>query len=155
MIHLYLMRHGHAVGHAPTDDQRPLSETGRAEVAAMVAKLLPVPPMEIQASPYLRARQTAELVQQGLRAGGVEVPVVIRDGMTPEADPGQWLAQFPGNGGGPLLLVTHNPFVSSLLSLLTQGHYQADIGMHTGSIASLTATVMGPGTAQLQWYEAP
>ena len=65
-MRLLLMRHGKASFNAPTDAQRPLTQSGSAAVIKQSHKAA-VPWHEftrLWASPYVRAQQTANLLQQ-------------------------------------------------------------------------------------------
>ena len=63
---VWILRHGEAEGHAPTDAERNLTEHGRAEVLRSAAHLIGQPLGAIIASPYVRAQQTAQLVRDVL-----------------------------------------------------------------------------------------
>ncbi len=72
---LWIMRHGAAVSrddpNGPPDPQRPLTEEGmdKTRAAAQGLVALGLRPERILSSPYVRARQTAELASQVLGAG--------------------------------------------------------------------------------------
>jgi len=155
MTTLYLMRHGSAVAHAATDAERPLSDQGRAEVAAMVPHLLAKPPALVWVSPYLRAQQTAAIVLSGLQAAGIRPQLETVAGITPDDNPFAAVDMLASASQSPLLVVTHNPFVSVLVSLLSEGHSQARLGMATASIGCLSGDVVGMGTLTLEWYQRP
>ena len=155
MSSIYIMRHGDAIGRAATDAERPLSELGQADAAKMVPSLLEQPPTLLWVSPYLRAQQTAAIVVTGLVQAGHSPKIETIPNITPEDNPFTQVEALADLNQGPLMLVSHNPFVSTLLSLLTEGHTQARIGMATASIACVQGEVTGLGTMDLQWYKAP
>ena len=120
---VYVMRHGDALLRAKTGADRPLSETGKREANSMVQYLVNAGLGRIMASPYLRAQQTAEIVESGLKQSGVSLTRETLDCITPNNTPMQVIAQL-----GPqlkqidrLLLVSHQPLVGSLISLLIEG----------------------------------
>lgn len=68
---------------------------------------------EILSSPRLRARQTAEGVRAALGDG---VRVEIRDRLGCGATPADFLAELQSGHSGEVLLVAHNPELSSFAS---------------------------------------
>ena len=155
MSTLYIMRHGDAISRAATDAERPLSDLGQNDAAKMVPCLLEQPPTTLWVSPYVRAQQTAAIVVTGLVQAGHNPKIETVPHITPEDNPFKLVERLAGVTEGPLMLVSHNPFVSILLSLLTEGHSQAQIGMATASIACLQGELNGLGTMELQWYKTP
>ena len=83
-------------------------------------------------SPYVRAQQTAELVRVALGFTGELMTVPW---LTPESEPKFAVSQLPD--GGNVLLVSHQPFVGELISLLQHGHVRQPQPMHTASLAEL------------------
>ena len=155
MTTIFIMRHGDAISRAATDAERPLSELGQADAGRMVPCLQDVPPLAVWVSPYLRAQQTAAIVVAGLDIAGHKPTVKTVPNITPDDNPYTLIEELAVGFETPLLLVSHNPFVSTLLSLLTEGHSQASIGMATASVACLEGSVVGLGTMDLKWYKTP
>ncbi len=88
-MHLYIIRHAWA-GHAgdpdwPDDDQRPLTEEGKARFAAVVRKLAKrgFAPQYVVTSPLTRCLQTAELVVAGTQG---KPSLVQRNELRPGGD---------------------------------------------------------------------
>ncbi|WP_404941698.1 phosphohistidine phosphatase SixA [Pseudomonas danubii] len=129
---LWVLRHGQAESHAPTDAQRNLTAHGREEVLGSAAQLIGQPISAIIASPYVRAQQTAQLVREAL---GFEAEIRTVPWLTPEANPLQVLQQL--DGADNLLLVSHQPLVGSLIGLLQHGHLRDPQPMNTASLAEL------------------
>lgn len=144
---LYVMRHGDAVQFARTDAERPLSDWGREQASKMVPHLTQCLPTRIIASPYLRAQQTARIVCDGLKVESFETVT----GITPESDPFLALRQLQAFENEVLLMVSHQPLVSSLIGLLVDGHLAGGYMMGTASIAHLSLDMVGPGHARLEW----
>lgn len=94
LVWIYLLRHGIAFDRAdpkcPPDPQRPLTDKGvaRTRAAAKGLRELGAEPDVILTSPYLRARQTADIVQD-VAAGGVRVKRVAA--LVPDGDPAEVL----------------------------------------------------------------
>lgn len=113
-----VIRHGTAEDRARSDADRALTAVGRAEavragerVAAMTTGV-----DSIVSSPYLRARQTAELVAGRL---GFVGEVVIDEALCPDASPDgvrQLLAGLTGRRH--VILVAHEPILSAACELL-------------------------------------
>ncbi|QZI69009.1 phosphohistidine phosphatase SixA [Pseudomonas protegens] len=129
---LWVLRHGQAESHAPTDAQRNLTAHGREEVLVSAAQLIGQPISAIIASPYVRAQQTAQLVREAL---GFEAQIRTVSWLTPEANPLQVLQQL--DSADNLLLVSHQPLVGSLIGLLQHGHLRDPQPMNTASLAEL------------------
>lgn len=150
-MQLYIMRHGDAVMHARTDAERPLSETGRQQAAAMVNHIRDLLPARVIASPYLRAQQTARIVCDGL--GIPEFETV--EHITPESDPFIALRQIERCQSDSLLMVSHQPLVGALLGLLVEGDMAGGYMMGTASVALLSCPHVGVGQARLHWLQHP
>lgn len=131
---LWVLRHGEAEPRANSDPERRLTTHGREQVLRSAARLLGEPLQAIIASPYVRAQQTAALVQGAL--GFVE-PVRTVSWLTPDSDPQQVIAELDRLGLEHVLLVSHQPLVGALVGLLEQGHYQAPAAMSTATLAEL------------------
>ncbi|WP_017534278.1 histidine phosphatase family protein [Nocardiopsis alba] len=96
MADLYLMRHGHYVGHRPgyhAPDDAELSPRGRRE-AIVAARILP-PVAAIVSSPLPRALQTAELLAQRSGFPLLEPVPDLREWRSPTAVQGLPPDEFP------------------------------------------------------------
>ena len=116
---LYFLRHGKAdwPNWDRPDDERPLTEEGKKEVAA-VAKLLSrleIAPV-ILTSPLPRASQTAEIAAKHLKAK-VHVEPLLRPGFD-AASLGKLLKKFSGKS---LMVVGHEPDFTRTIFQLTGG----------------------------------
>ncbi|MEH3023190.1 MAG: phosphohistidine phosphatase SixA [Pseudomonas oryzihabitans] len=133
---LWLLRHGEAEARAPSDELRELTLAGQAAVLRSADQLHAADLQLILTSPYVRARQTAALVQRQLAWIGEvrEVPWA-----TPEGHPERALLELERLGVERLLLVTHNPFVGELAGWLLHGHRQAPVPMGTACLLGLEA----------------
>jgi phosphohistidine phosphatase len=117
-MHVTVIRHGTAEDRARSDADRALTEVGRAEaedagdrVAAMGTTV-----DTIVSSPYLRARQTAELVAGRL---GFLGEVAIDEALCPDASPAGVLELLAGlTGRHHVMLVAHEPILSATCELL-------------------------------------
>lgn len=144
-MHLIVMRHGEAGWHS-MDQQRELTEAGRAGVATVAADIAESPwrPELIWCSPLVRARQTAAIASEILNCPVSEVPFI-----TPDDDPGACLEALLEVSESPLMLVSHMPFVGALSTLLVDGHRRG-IPFMTSQAVLLELPVIGPGCADLK-----
>ncbi|MDP0500229.1 MAG: phosphohistidine phosphatase SixA [Verrucomicrobiota bacterium JB022] len=121
---LYLLRHAEAVDLAP-DPQRQLTHKGREDSLALGQYLQCQHLLDVGAiwhSPYVRARETAELLVHA-HGGGLPKLQAI-DGITPEDDPRALEAKLQ-MVTSPTLIVSHNPFLSLLAAWLLTGSFSA------------------------------
>ena len=129
---IWILRHGEAESHARRDAERELTAHGREQVLHSAALLIGQPLDSILVSPYVRAQQTAELVRKalGFTSGLITVPW-----LTPESEPKFAVSKLPDSGN--VLLVSHQPFVGELISLLVHGHVRQPQPMQTASLVEL------------------
>lgn len=164
---LLLVRHGIALDwdeHSGPDSSRPLTPKGvtRTEAAARGLATL-VPPVGLVASsPYVRARETAEILA---RACG-DPELVELSGLTPGDDPRKTLYQLdrlfrdhtglPGRGA-TLAVVGHEPHLSGLFALLLAGRDSLPFRFKKAGAAlfELPARGLEPGSAELLWAVTP
>lgn len=147
-MQLLILRHGEAEPMQIDDAARQLTESGRAQVAGIcesrVEALSSV--RAIWASPFVRTRQTAEIVADKF---GLEVktePLLIGD-----TSPHQVLDRLQQASDFPLLLVSHQPLVGSLVNGLCGTGNRHPLG--TASLACLSAEVWADGCAELEWLQ--
>lgn len=129
-----MLRHGEAEQRANTDAERRLTAHGREQVLRSAAVLLGQPLQVIVASPYVRAQQTAAQVHEAL---GFGKPVQTVPWLTPDSDPHAVIAELEELGLEHVLLVSHQPLVGNLVSLLAHGSRQHPVPMSTASLAEL------------------
>jgi phosphohistidine phosphatase len=145
-VKLWVLRHGEAQAQARSDAERELTAHGREEVLQSASHLLGKPLTRIIASPYVRARQTAELVRQAL---GFSDAVVIVPWLTPDSNPQKVLSQLDAYGADDVLLVSHQPLVGALIGLAAHGSYQHPQPMSTASLAELSGEFALAGGMEL------
>lgn len=149
--HLYIMRHGQAEELAGRDRDRALTKEGQhetREIARWLAKREVVPTQAL-VSPYLRARQTFDLMNRELHLPAKSVTTL--DELTPHGDPAMvcdYLYALSRQSIPAVLVVAHMPLVSFLIEqldprqvapmfptsglahLLFDGHKGEYLGMH-------------------------
>lgn len=143
---LWLLRHGHAEAHASSDAQRRLTSLGRQQVLHSAGHLLGRPLEAIISSPYVRARQTAELVAQALNNAQVQEVVPW---LTPESHVREALAFLAARPEAEMLLVSHLPLIGEVAGMLVHGHRQSPMPMGTASLIGLEGDLPLAGAMQI------
>jgi phosphohistidine phosphatase len=155
-MNLYLLRHGAAgPSGAGNDRDRALTKEGRADVRAIARWMNEqgIAPTLIAASPFLRAQETAALVVKVL--GSHESPETWDD-LAPGGHLSTVIRRISRSGPGPLLLVGHEPSLSTLLSWITTGDENARIAMTKGSLAKIRNLGFSPRVSgELHWLVTP
>ena len=98
----------------------------------------------IVASPFQRAQQTAVLAQSLFSP---PIPIETWSEITPSGENEAVLDKLGGSKAAGLLLVTHQPFISSFIFYLTG----SEIRMGTASIVSIQMNAMMVGCGEVDW----
>jgi phosphohistidine phosphatase len=116
---LWILRHAEAESTGPEGDaSRRLTRDGRHRAREVGRSLADrgLRPGRVVSSPYLRARETAEIAAAEAAPGlGIE----LDPGLEPGGDPGEAARAILRDGALPALLVGHNPDLSELVLALT------------------------------------
>lgn len=123
-MRVLLSQHGDAVAKEVDPDRR-LSDRGRLEVER-VAQFLgkgSVQPSRILHSGKTRARQTAELLAEGLQCSQ---PIEAVSNLDPNDPIEEWI-EWANGGGEDTLIVGHMPFVAKLATALVAGKGSATV----------------------------
>jgi phosphohistidine phosphatase len=156
---VYLVRHAFAA-HAdhsrwPDDSKRPLTEDGirRFELAARGLRRLVADVDRVLSSGYARAWQTAELLHEH---AGWPAPEEC-EALEAERPASAALPVLRDHDGGSVALVGHEPYLSSLASILCAGGEDTlQLELKKGAVARLEVRDgAGPGSAYLRWAVAP
>ena len=152
-MRIWVLRHGEAERQTQYDPDRVLTTRGSEDAKAagvVLSKLVPAT-LQICASPYKRAQQTAQAAVLALPHQHISTV----NWLTPDIDPREVLRsleqlpalyQLPKND---ILLVSHQPLVSALIGVLIDGDYRAGPPMNTASLAELEVSTIGVGCAKL------
>ena len=167
-MNLYILRHGIAVERGTTgyasDADRPLTQKGRRKLRKVgrAMKAMDLSFDWILSSPYLRARQTAEIIVRVLRC---QRRLELDDSLAPSGKVAKLIEQLNHPSGRRLgkhrkfedvLLVGHEPYLSRLVSLLISGDAHAGIVLKKGGLCRLSAEALKAGRcAQLEWLVTP
>ena len=139
------------------DSDRPLIPKGerRLRAAAAAMKKLELSFDLILSSPFLRARQTAEIIAEELK---LKKRLQFCDALTPGGSLKDLVRQLDESRPAPesVLLVGHEPSLSRLVSLLVSGDEHATVEMKKGGLAKLeTAELRHGHCARLAWLLTP
>jgi phosphohistidine phosphatase len=150
---LYILRHGIAedVSKTGLDRDRVLTEEGieKTKSAAKALRKLDVQFDAIFTSPYARARQTAEIVANEL---GLTSILQLVDAIGADSSAEAVLAELKRivRKHSSILVVGHEPILSSLISLLLSGSPSLSVTMKKGGLCKLSCVRPEPGAARLE-----
>jgi phosphohistidine phosphatase len=160
-MNLYVLRHGLAIergtpGYAK-DSDRPLTPKGERKLWQVTEAMhaLDLTFDVILTSPYVRARQTAEIVAEAFDARKKLEEV---EHLTPDGSFKKLVEYLNDHKPVPasVLLVGHDPHLSELISLLVSGDSHASILMKKGGLCKLSAEALQPGRCSiLEWLLTP
>jgi phosphohistidine phosphatase len=159
---IYILRHAIAVERGTkgirADQDRPVTDKGAAKLRKVVRgiKALGVSFDLILTSPYLRARQTAEIAAEVL---GPEDGCERSPHLAPDGDPRALIAEIVARrpaDGARILLVGHEPYLSQLISTLTSGDAGTQVMLKKAGLCKLAAPSLSYGKcASLEWLLSP
>src|SRR5438046_10217163 len=130
-MEIYILRHGIAVERGmpgyKKDSDRPLTKEGEEKLHQIAQAMLA---MDLKfdlilSSPYVRAAQTANIV-----ASELDEEVTFTDFLLPDANPLELIREINRTKPQSVLLVSHEPDLSRLLSLLVNGGRLAAIELN-------------------------
>ena len=141
-MNLYFLRHGIAVDPSAQgfakDAERPLMPKGRRCLRQIAEAMgaLKISFDVVLSSPYVRAKQTAEIVVKTLKR---RKKLRFSDELTPGGNPKSLIQQLNDLRPKPknILLVGHEPYLSKLIALLTAGNTNMEIDLKKGSLCKL------------------
>jgi phosphohistidine phosphatase len=161
-MELYFLRHGLAGQFGDPkykdDSQRPLTAQGRKKMrrAAAGMQALGLKFDAILSSPYLRARQTAEIVAQGYKIKNKAIHYT--ENLLAPASIEELLreihARFPRSKN--VLSVGHEPHLTEMISSLLKSKKPLDIDFKKGGLCCLSVIYpLGNESAVLNWLLTP
>jgi phosphohistidine phosphatase len=134
---LYVLRHGEAIRDSQVhDSDRPLSDFGKQQAVA-VGRFLRTGNTGIQhilCSPLLRAQQTVAAL---LKETGT-IPLRTTEHLTSSSDPKHILKELSELNKERVLLVGHEPHLSTMISLLLSGDERSRVMMRPCSLACMS-----------------
>ncbi|MDP2807408.1 MAG: phosphohistidine phosphatase SixA [bacterium] len=156
-MELYILRHGLAGESGdpryPDDSQRPLTPEGKRKMhqAALGMKVMGLSFDLAFASPYLSARQTAEIVCQQLDLLAI---LQITPNLEPGRDPRKLIAEINEHNlkNKSVMIAGHEPFLSGLVSFLISGSHSPQVEFKKGALCKLEIEELKYGRcAALHW----
>ena len=126
---LHILRHGEA-DNTSLDADRSLTDRGRADVAEVIMRhSIEWEYFVIQASPLLRAQQTASIVQNHFSDCG---EIETNENVAPWGNATEFVRSI--NDSGPdTLIASHQPFVSDLVYYLSE----QNVSMPTATLVTI------------------
>lgn len=157
-MELYLLRHGIADNDSPTgkDADRPLTDEGRRKLRDTI-KLVGgagVTLGSIVSSPYVRARQTAEIAKEIL---GFKDDLLFSDALTPDADPQDLWQEIRSvhRAADCVMFASHEPFMSRCTAYLL-GAPALMVDFKKGAVVRIDIDQFGPQPrGVLKWMLVP
>jgi len=145
-VKLYIARHGEASFNAKTDRERPLTPNGikvtKSLMGGCFQQLKEI--NLIWSSDLLRARETAAIYSQGL---GIKVEENPK--LSPDGEPKKILQALSGlKSDDSILIVSHQPVVGELVSLLCEGDTYHAHPYCTSEIVVIECEMLAPGLGQ-------
>ncbi|HLP15426.1 MAG TPA: phosphohistidine phosphatase SixA [Bacteroidota bacterium] len=148
---LYFIRHGEAGTAAPSDFERTLTNKGEHDLqhAGRALKSMMKRAHHLFASPYVRAQQSASILNGYFE----NLKIESCDHLTPGADPRNLFAELQHcTNDSNVLLVSHEPFISSCISTLTFGSAEGRIAIRPASVACVSVgPILERGSGRLEW----
>ncbi len=157
---LYVIRHAIAVDEATSeyelDSERPLTDKGRRKMRQIAKGLrnLGVEFDLILSSPYVRARETAEILADVFKVK----KIVFSNNLIPMADPRLLIAEInETHTVDSIALVGHEPHLSDLVGLLIAENAKIDFTLKKGGVCRLLADDLHhrDHCATLEWLLTP
>jgi phosphohistidine phosphatase len=155
-MELHFLRHAIAADPAKyrDDAERPLTSEGVQKMEKAAKGIAAEFSFDrVVSSPYVRARQTAEIV---MKAAGFEGKLQLSDAMTPDGD-FKALARLAATFGDDesVLLVGHQPSISRFVSELVAGRPDASIDFKKGALCRVELLQKDPFSGVLKAFLSP
>ena len=160
-MQIYVLRHGIAVMRddleVKNDAERQLTPKGKRQLRQIAAamKTMGLRFDLILSSPYLRAKQTAEIVAESLK---LKRQLRFSGTLVPDGSPTNLIRQLDELKPAPehILLVGHEPYLSRLISFLTTGGVDLMMDFKKGGLCKLEVEKFSyDRCATLAWLLTP
>lgn len=158
---LYILRHAEAIDQSDpkfeSDADRPLTLKGiqRTKLLAHALREWEITFDVILSSPLTRARATAEIIERGLR---LKERLEFTDHLIPSGDAEKLVGHLKELRPVPecVLLVGHEPYLSSFISLLCTGGAHLSLTLKKGALCRMEVEQLHYGRcAKLEWMLSP
>jgi len=159
-MNIYIIRHAIAVDRGTPeyedDSQRPLTDKGKKKMRQIARGLfaLGVDFDLILSSPYVRAKETAEILAEVLKT---KTALAFSENLIPMGDPDLLIAEMNEKYNvNSIALVGHEPHLSALISLLVSDNASLDMTLKKGGVCRLSADDLHHNRkAALEWLLTP
>jgi phosphohistidine phosphatase len=156
---IYILRHAIAAEPTPgqSDFDRPLTPEGKKKLQRITkaCRNLDLSFDRVISSPYVRARETAEMVTAALAP---RRKLELWDSLGAEGNPREFIVELRKLRPAPqsVLVVGHEPYLSSLIALLVCGSTHALITLKKAGLCKLATDSLQPARcARLEWLLTP
>ncbi|MBI5965649.1 MAG: phosphohistidine phosphatase SixA [Chloroflexi bacterium] len=159
-MNLYTIRHAIAVDEGASeyedDSQRPLTDKGKKKMRQIAKGLraLGVDFDLILSSPYIRAKETAEILADVFK---IKTDIAFSENLIPMGDPDLLIAEMNEKyNANSIALVGHEPHLTALVSLLVSENAGVDMTLKKGGVCRLSADDLHHSRkATLEWLLTP
>lgn len=144
---LYILRHGTAEAGLPGGDAgRTLTRDGKSDIrlVARWLKSIAVTPDLIATSPFARAKETAAITATVL---GYTARIEIWDDLAPGNPVSRIIHRLSESGKNTVIVIGHEPTLSTLISSLVSPDASARITMAKGGVARIRRLEFSPRIA--------
>ena len=150
---VYLLRHAIAEDSAATDSVRDLTAEGLAQARSVTEKFKRYSPAmdRVLCSPYTRARQTADAVMTLFP----DLALTIDESIKPGGDVYAVMDAIEEYDVQHLLIVSHNPFLSNLLSVMVDGTMESHRYVDNATLHCVSMDVVAPGCGEIMYTLEP
>ncbi len=159
-MNLYIIRHAIAVDEGlpeyEDDSQRPLTDKGKKKMRQIARglRVLGVDFDLILSSPYVRAKETAEILAEVIKT---KTDVAFSENLIPMGDPDLLISEMNEKyNANSIALVGHEPHLTALISLLVSDNASLDMILKKGGVCQLSADDLHHNRkAALEWLLTP
>lgn len=160
-MNIYIIRHAIAVDQETpgyeSDSERPLTDKGRQKMRQIAKGLrgLGVEFDLILSSPYVRARETAEILADVFK---IKKKITFSENLIPLGNPELLIGEINESYSvDSIALVGHEPYLSTLVGILVAENAKLDITLKKGGVCYLSADDLHhrDHRATLEWLLTP
>mgnify|MGYP006198464171 CR=1 FL=1 len=150
---VYLLRHAIAEDRAATDSLRDLTAEGIAQARSITEKFKQHSPVidRVLCSPYNRAQQTASAVITQFSG----LALTLDESIKPGGNVYSVLDAIEGLDVQHLLVVSHNPFLSNLLSVMVDGTMESHRYVDNATLHCVSMDVIASGCGKIAYSLEP